>query len=725
MNRNKDLINSNSQARAAEERLRMLIETPLNAGSYEEAKAQINQLKSAITATDKQFGELSIKTNTLGNKFKETFKSKLLQTFAYTLIALVTRAFKQVYDNVVKIDTAMTQLRIVTRATSKELEEYSNNIAKSARKVGSNITDLIESTTTFARLGYSLKEAARFAELTSIYSKVGNVTIDAATTNLTAVVKAFNISSDALESVLDRMIYVGNNFAISSGELGEAMNNAASSLASNGNSLDEAMGILTAANVTLQNISKSSTAVRTIAARISASKTELEELGESEDDLLSVANLDAKMKAFGVSITDANGELRSTYDVLSDLSKVWDDLTSTERASIAGLLAGTRQQNAFYSIMQNWSDAETIVNDSAKASGSLAKAQAEYVDSIEGKLKQLGASWEEFSQNLLESDAIKIIIDILKVLADTLNWIIGIGNGFVIKGAALTGILLLLTSALTKILPLFTQLAHKIRLLQAVSQNGATGIQAFFAIAGKSMKEFFAKNAPLLIINTLLTLFVAFGDKMPPLAMIIAGAIIAIGTGVVIAVKMANKAIWSFMASNPLGWILAAITLIVMGITAIVKGIIGWANSSTKAKEEAVEAAKASKEAYEDAAKAVEEVDDKLEEAYDRLEELQKLSNEGKLTLVEQEEYERLEATIADLEQQKELLSDIADMKRETAEKDAAVAINKILNEKLSDAYVQEDDTGWNGVGRVAASILSLGISDAFGYGISDWSVKN
>ena len=76
-----------------------------------------------------------------------------------------------------------------------------------------------------------------------------------------------------------------NNFAISSAEIGEGLNNAASALAANGNTLEQSIALLTAAQTVTQNAAKSSTALRTIAARLTNSKAELEELGESTDDL--------------------------------------------------------------------------------------------------------------------------------------------------------------------------------------------------------------------------------------------------------------------------------------------------------------------------------------------------------------------------------------------------------------------------------------------------------
>ncbi len=35
----------------------------------------------------------------------------------------------------------------------------------------------------------------------------------------------------------------------------------------------------------------------------------------------------------GVSLTDNNGELRSAYDILADISKIWDSLSANSQAS--------------------------------------------------------------------------------------------------------------------------------------------------------------------------------------------------------------------------------------------------------------------------------------------------------------------------------------------------------------------------------------------------------
>lgn len=373
------------------------------------------------------------------DRLSRSFYGRLRAVIASIAISKAYQSLTQIYKNVVAIDDAMTELKIVVKSTDEVYQRFGENVAKAARQIGVAVSDLINSTTTFAKLGYSLDESSIFAKLTTMYSNVSGVGVDEATRNLTAIIKAYNIGANRLERVLDQMLYVANNYAIDPNEIGEAMNNAGSILAATGNSFEEAMGILLAANTTLQNVSKSSTAVRTIAARISASSADLEELGEDVSDVIATADLDKKMRAFGVAITDANGNLRSTYDILNDLSKVWGDLNNTQRAAIAGLLAGTRQQSPFYSIMDNWSDAVKAAEGAKIAAGELQEANAIYLDSISGRLKQLEATFQSFSNNVLDSDLVKGVVSIFTWLISGLEKISSLLGGFPVTIIGITG----------------------------------------------------------------------------------------------------------------------------------------------------------------------------------------------------------------------------------------------------------------------------------------------
>lgn len=320
----------------------------------------------------------------------------------------------------------------MSQEKTKRRSKLSNTIASEAKRIGANIDELINSVTVFARLGYSLEDSTQLASLTTEYSKVAGVGVDEATTNVTGIIKAYKTDAENLELIFDKLIYVGNKYPISSAQIGEGMNNAASALAATGNSLNQALGLLSAANTTVQNIDKASTALRTIAARLSASKAQLDDIGEDATGVETVAKLQESFAAFGISISKGNGELYSTYEIIQQIAARWSQFTDEERSSIAALAAGTRQQDIFYSLVGSFADAESIVKNIGDATGSLSAATEERLDSIQGRIDQLKATLQDLSQNLLNSGIVKVIASFGGIIVEFVNNLAEFTNGVII-----------------------------------------------------------------------------------------------------------------------------------------------------------------------------------------------------------------------------------------------------------------------------------------------------
>lgn len=291
--------------------------------------AQIRQEASAAGDTVKGFGN---GLSQLESRFVYMFS--LANVFMQTM-----RQIKQMVKTTVELDSAMTQLRVVTNASETDYANYGKSVASTAKEIGASITDLIDSTTVFARLGYSLNESSSLAKYTTMLSNVGNIDVASAQNALTAITKAYDISASEIETVMDKMVVVGNNFPISVSQIAEGMNNAGSALAAAGNSFEESVALLTAANTTIQNVSKSSTGLRTITARIRRTKTELDDLGETVESA-KYEEVINNLTKHNVLLTTANGEYRSTYEIMQDIAGVWGQLSSMEQAAIAEQLAG-------------------------------------------------------------------------------------------------------------------------------------------------------------------------------------------------------------------------------------------------------------------------------------------------------------------------------------------------------------------------------------------------
>lgn len=189
---------------------------------------------------------------TFGEKLTSQFKSIAQSQAISKLINSVATQAKQLISTSAEIDKKMTDLQIVTNSTSREMSAQFDAAAKAAHNAGTAITDLIDSQTVYARLGYSMQESSALAEYTAMLSKVGDIDVSDAQNAVIAIVKAFDVDASDVQSVMDMLVEVGNNFPISVSQLAEGMNNAGSMMKLAGNSIEETMGLLTAANTTVK-----------------------------------------------------------------------------------------------------------------------------------------------------------------------------------------------------------------------------------------------------------------------------------------------------------------------------------------------------------------------------------------------------------------------------------------------------------------------------------------
>ena len=84
-------------------------------------------------------------------------------------------------------------------------------------------------------------------------------------------------------------------------------------------------------------------ALRTLSLRIRGAKTELNDLGESTEDMaVSTAKLRDKIKGMtGVDIMIDDKTFKSTYQIIQEISKVWDNLSDIDRTEIVQMCSNT------------------------------------------------------------------------------------------------------------------------------------------------------------------------------------------------------------------------------------------------------------------------------------------------------------------------------------------------------------------------------------------------
>lgn len=230
-----------------------------------------------------QFQELHAEMERTGQTGKGFFKqftgaitSKSAQFLAqYFSLQDFIRYGRELGQMVTQINSAQTELRKVSDASQTRIAENFETSAKMAQELGSTITDVINNTADWSRLGYSVDDAEKLARVTTLYQTVGdNMTQETASESLISTMKGFQLDADQAESVVDRINEVANNYAIDTAGIGEALQRSASAFNTAHTDLDKSIAIITASNTVLQDPEKVGTMWNTVAMRIRGASTE-------------------------------------------------------------------------------------------------------------------------------------------------------------------------------------------------------------------------------------------------------------------------------------------------------------------------------------------------------------------------------------------------------------------------------------------------------------------
>ena len=346
----------------------------------------------------------------VANGFTNIGKSLLSMVNPTTLLM---KYFPQMITTVRGIDSAMTELYKVTDNSKQQYNEFSQEVKSISQEIGTTQTEMINSTADFARLGYSLTESTSLAKQANLYKNVGDMDISHATEYMISTLKAYNMQSSEASHIVDAYNEVGNNYAISSEDLGEAIERAGAALSAANNSFEESIGLVTAANEALQNPESTGTMLKTIAMRIRGASTELEDAGLSTDGMAtSTSKLrDELLSLSGVDILETGGTaFKSTYDIMKELSEVWDDLSDLTQANITELIAGKRGGTIMASLMSNFDDAEAAAQSAINSTGSAIRENESVLDSIDGRITKVKSTFESLSSDIVSSNLIKYIV---------------------------------------------------------------------------------------------------------------------------------------------------------------------------------------------------------------------------------------------------------------------------------------------------------------------------
>ena len=214
-----------------------------------------NQMTKDWSELKKYIQDTGLETDKLSVKFKKLFGTNLASQLASQAINELRQGLQQVYQNVVDIDSAMTELKKVTDETSARYSQFMENAGTRAKTLGTSLTNVINSTADFARLGFNIDDAEKVSDAALMLKNVGDgiSSIDDASSMVISSMQAFGVQAEDVMKIVNEYNTAGNKFAISADGVGQAINRSGAALKSANNTLEESIALATAMNRVVQN----------------------------------------------------------------------------------------------------------------------------------------------------------------------------------------------------------------------------------------------------------------------------------------------------------------------------------------------------------------------------------------------------------------------------------------------------------------------------------------
>lgn len=342
-----------------------------NASRNAQRMASLNQKIESAQASKSSYGaQFAIGTGQM----------MLLKSMASKFIAPIKLGME--------FDKTMARVGAVSNASAEDL----GRLRDKARELGASTvfsaSQAAEGMTYLAMAGFKTEDMLTAMPGMLNLASAGQVDLANASDIAASMLNGFGLEASQINRVADTMV---NTFANSSTDLqglGETMKYVAPVAASMGVDLETVAAMAGKLGDNAIRGSQAGTAMRAVFTRLVAPATE----GQKA------------LYALGVSVKDAQGNVRAMPDVLKDIGVALNKLPQAAQAAIKKDIFGQEAMSAAGILMNNAVDG-TLQNfiDKVKEAGSAERVAKEQTDNLDGDLASLNSAFEETQLTLSEA----------------------------------------------------------------------------------------------------------------------------------------------------------------------------------------------------------------------------------------------------------------------------------------------------------------------------------
>ena len=266
----------------------------------------------------------------------------------------------------------------------------------------------------FKKSGFNEEDSATLAGVAAMYQNVADDAISAGESAnfIISQMKAFGLEAEDATHIIDALNEVSNTQAVSSADLANNLGKASAAMALGNNTYEQALSLMTAITEINRSGAKSARALVSVQSRLTQVLDEQSSTGKA---LVAIYN------NLGIALKDQNGQLRPTFEIFKDLAEKWPTLTTNQRDYIALTQAGANQTSNFVALMDNFEAALKAEATAMKSSGSAARENAAYMESLEAQTTQLKATFQDFANNVIDKELVSSVLTLANDALGLLN----------------------------------------------------------------------------------------------------------------------------------------------------------------------------------------------------------------------------------------------------------------------------------------------------------------
>ena len=391
-------------------------------GAGADGQAAFTAFQQAVARTNIQLVESNKLLDEMAESMANTVKWGITSSIFNTLTGAISKAYNYSKD----LNESLNNIRIVTGASTEEMERFAKTANSAAKAIGSNTLGYTDASLIFYQQGLSEEDVQARTEATLKAANVTGQAASAVSEQLTAVWNGYKVEAKEAQLYVDKLAAVAAKTGADLEELSSGMGKVASAANAMGVDIDQLNAQLaTVVTVTRQAPESVGTAFKTIYARLG----DLDISGIT-DDGVKLGEVAAQFGQAGINVLDAKGELRDVGTIIEEVAGKWNTWNSAQRQAVAIAMAGTRQYNNLLALFENWDMYTAALETSTEAVGTLNEQNAIYLESTEAKLKQLKVEAERTYDVLFDENITNAFADSLRVVLGLFNDLIeGIGGG--------------------------------------------------------------------------------------------------------------------------------------------------------------------------------------------------------------------------------------------------------------------------------------------------------